>query len=230
MLSIITFLLFITSISCFPFSHLLRSCLQPIEHTTLDIAQGLKPDLSSTQEFGYVYRIDTPTVRLSPDMSLNDISETTQEEEELESTAAAAMILSSLVYHELDTRLMIKGKMSQLNVHRLKRVQDLEGMLMTIQFETFGNSQQGMWYKTLKSSKKGITGRIQNLYINEEEEELMLELKPEVNHHQLSEYIEYKTGPKSSSKRINWIENKCRMYNGNKRDLFHEVVDSAVLL
>lgn len=161
-------------------------------------------------------------------MSLNDISETIKEEEGLESTAAA-MILSSLVYHELDTRLLIKGKMSQLNVHRLKRVQDLEGMLMTIQFETFGNSQEGMWYKTLKSSKKGITGRIQSLYINEEEEELTLELKPEVNHH-LSEYMEYKTGPKSSSKRINWIQNKCRMYNGNKRDQFHEVVDSAVLL
>ncbi|GAA5802973.1 hypothetical protein EDC94DRAFT_582598 [Helicostylum pulchrum] len=226
MLSIILFFL-VASVSCFPFSNIFRTgCLEPIEQQ-LNIAQGLKPDLlNTTANFGYVYRLDTPTLRLGPDITVLDMSETYPSQ--------AAVILSSMSYNEFDTRLVLRGQMSKLNWYRLNRLEKLEGTLMTIRFDTFAHNTKDTWYTKLGSSHGGITGRVSNFDI-QQEQDVMIELIPESNTFG-DEYLEFKTAASSSSvKRIDWTasgKNGCRTNRqvNNKGDQFDQVFDSAVLL
>ncbi|KAG2235120.1 hypothetical protein BDF21DRAFT_456886 [Thamnidium elegans] len=225
MLSIILFYL-VASVSCFPFSNVFHmGCLEPIEQE-LNIAQGLKPDLLNTAtNFGYVYRLDTPTLRLGPDITVLDISETYPPQ--------AAVILSSMSYNEFDTRLVLRGQMSKLNWYRINRLESLEGTLMTIRFDTFSYNKKDTWYARLGSSHGGITGRISNFDI-QQEQDIMIELVPEPNTFH-DEYLEFKTVPNGNVKRIDWTasgKHGCRTNRqvNNKVDQFDQVFDSAVLL
>lgn len=96
---------------------------------------------------------------------------------------------------------------------------------MTIQFETY-NYKQNAWHATLSSSSGGITGRINNF--NLQDQELMIELIPELNTFH-DEYLKY------NLKRIDWFgtgKHGCRTHKqvNSKPDQFHEIFNSAVLL
>lgn len=147
----------------------------------------------------------------------------------------AAVILSSMLYNEFDTRLVLRGQMSKLNWYRLNRLEDLQGTLMTVRFDTFAYNKdtKDTWYTKLGSSHGGITGRVSNFDI-QQEQDVMIELIPEPSTFH-DEYLEFKTVPNSSVKRIDWTasgKHGCRTNRqvNNKGDQFDQVFDSAVLL
>jgi hypothetical protein len=181
---------------------------------------------------GYLYRLDMPTLRLGPDITIHHQSELLPSQ--------AASILSSISYDEFNSKLVIRGRISKLNSYRLNRVPSIKGAMMTVRFDTFG-AQNNMWYNQLGSSPGGITGRIENLNIVQQtdgrniHQELVIELSPEPALYHNNEYLHYKHSSAATIKQIDWTgsgKNGCRTHKqvNNRKDRFHETFESAVLL
>ncbi|KAG2197052.1 hypothetical protein INT47_009768 [Mucor saturninus] len=213
----------VTSIPIFSSSLFNIGCTQPI-YQALDPVQGLRPQTQAHINFGYIHRLDTPTLRLGPDISVHP---TNSRSEELPHQAAA--ILSSIRYDEFNRQLEVRGRISQLNAYRLQRVPNMEGTVMSLRFDTFGSNPL---------STDGITGKIVQLTViphikGEQHAELVMELTPEPNLAHTTEYITYAVGGKQT--KMDWTgsgKEGCRTYTqvNSRKDRFHETFESAMLL
>ncbi|KAI7888827.1 uncharacterized protein EV154DRAFT_301424 [Mucor mucedo] len=238
----------VTSIPIFSSSLFNIGCTQPI-YQALDPVQGLRPQTQAhinfgklfnrqygeitkiikkkrtdRQVIGYIHRLDTPTLRLGPDISVHP---TNSRSEELPHQAAA--ILSSIRYDEFNRQLEVRGRISQLNAYRLQRVPNMEGTVMSLRFDTFGSNPL---------STDGITGKIVQLTViphikGEQHAELVMELTPEPNLAHTTEYITYAVGGKQT--KMDWTgsgKDGCRTYTqvNSRKDRFHETFESAMLL
>lgn len=144
----------------------------------------------------------------------------------------AAVILSSFTLDESTSKIIARGRISKLSADRLRRVTAQEESVMKIQFNLFGTD--GESYHSMLGSTGEITGIVNNMNViqqkngQDEYQELVLELRPSSD----DEFMEYSDSPASSVKQLVWSntnqKNPCK--STTKRDRFHEIIDSAVLL
>lgn len=220
---------FIASVSCLPFftSFFNKECASLIQHE-LDLSQGLHPDKTNPANFGYIYRLTTPSLNMGPDMSL-------VRTEGLPSQAA--VILSSFTLDESNAKLTVRGRISKLNADRLLRVtrKEKDEEEMNIQFNLFGLDRASQRFHSMLGSHIGeMNGIVNTMNVIEQKngqdeyQELVLELRPSKD-----EYLEYSDSPASSVKQLVWSSQQKKSpcsSTTQKRDRFHEIIDSAVLL
>lgn len=162
----------------------------------------------------------------------------------------AAVILSSFTLDESNSKLTVRGRISKLNADRLLRraTQAEAEEEMKIQFNLFGLDRASQRFHSMLGSTDGeISGIVNILNVIEQKngqdehyQELVLELRPSpiaaaAAAAKENEYLMYSESPTSSVKQLVWSSQQqkkrpCLSLATQKRDRFHEIIDSAVLL
>jgi hypothetical protein len=145
----------------------------------------------------------------------------------------AAVVLSRISYESAAPaqKLLIQGRVSKLNSLRVQR-NNIQGSIAILNFDTFIPTT-ARWHKSF-NSQGFITGKVEKVNVGyqankgDDYYELIMELSPVVEEEGI---LEYATVPNVKPRQMNWsVKGGCKRRMNSKRDQFHEIVESAVLL